>query len=176
MNSILKSAFLALALMGAATGAQAQDDKAGNITIDQPWSRATPGGAAVGAGYLVVKNTGEGADRLIGGTSPIAESVEVHSMTMEGDMMKMRKLEALEIPAGGSVALKPGGNHIMFLGLKQPIEQGKPFTATLSFEKAGDVEVEFAVEPIGAKAPSGGHDHGAMQDGASDEMDHHGHH
>ncbi|XSG81656.1 MAG: copper chaperone PCu(A)C [Methyloligella sp. ZOD6] len=175
MHNILKSACVALSVMAAATVVQAHDHETGSIVIDQPWSRATPGGAAVGAGYLTIENKGEEADRLTGGSSPIAESVEVHSMTMEGDMMKMRKLEGLDIPAGGSVTLKPGGNHIMFMGLKDPIEEGKPFTATLTFENAGDIEVAFEVAPIGAKAPSGGgHDH--HHDGHGEaEGDHHHH-
>jgi copper(I)-binding protein len=173
MRSILKSVLVALSLIATAGVAQAQDDKAGNLTIDHPWSRATPGGAKVGAGYLVIENKGDEADRLTGGSSPIAKSVEVHSMVMEGDMMKMRKLDSLEIPAGGSVALKPGGNHIMFLGLEEPIEEGKPFTATLTFEKAGEVEVEFKVEGIGAKAPSGGK--GDSDDAGMDGMEHHHH-
>ncbi|ODA65998.1 hypothetical protein A7A08_03142 [Methyloligella halotolerans] len=184
MHSILRSAFVALSLIAVVPAAQAHDYTAGDLKIDRPWSRATPGGAEVGAGYLKIENKGEEADRLTGGSTPIADALEIHSMTMEGDMMKMRKLDGLDIPAGGSVALKPGGNHIMFIGLKEPIEKGKPFTATLTFEKAGEVEVEFNVEGIGAKAPEGGHhDHGAMQDsedgamdGAMEEMDHHDHH
>ncbi|MFD0988179.1 copper chaperone PCu(A)C [Methyloligella solikamskensis] len=179
MRSILKGALVALTLVAASAVAQAHDHKAGEIKIVQPWSRATPGGAEVGAGYLTIENTGKEADRLTGGSTPIAEMLEVHSMTMEGNMMKMRKLDGLDIPAGGSVALKPGGNHIMLMGLKQPIEEGKPFTATLTFEKAGDVEVEFTVEPIGAKAPSSGQDHGdhgEMPDGPMEDMDPHAHH
>ena len=127
--------------------------KVGPLVIEAPWARATPGGAQVGGGYLKITNTGAETDRLIGGSLPIATSVEVHEMSMTDGVMRMRKLEkGLEIKPGQTVELKPGGYHIMFMGLREGLKQGQPIKGTLVFEKAGSVEVEYLVEPIGAQS------------------------
>jgi copper(I)-binding protein len=127
--------------------------KVGSLVIEAPWTRATPGGAQVGGAYLKITNAGAGADRLIGGSLPIATAVEVHEMSMTDGVMKMRKLEkGLEIKPGQTVELKPGGYHIMFLGLREGLKQGQPVKGTLVFEKAGTVEVEYRVAPIGAQS------------------------
>ena len=129
--------------------------KVGPLVIEAPWTRATPGGAQVGGAYLKVTNTGAEADRLIGGSLPTAASVEVHEMSMTNGVMKMRKLEkGLEIKPGQTVELKPGGFHIMFMGLREGLKQGQPVKGTLVFEKAGSVEVEYVVAPIGAQSGS----------------------
>lgn len=149
--------FLAAATVLAAlvAPAAAHEIKAGALEIVHPWTRATPPGAKVAGGFMVIRNTGTEPDRLVGGSVPFADETQVHEMTMEGDVMKMRQLEnGLEIPAGGEVTLKPGSFHIMFIGLKHGLEQGREEKGTLTFEKAGDVAVEFAVEPVGAKEPS----------------------
>jgi copper(I)-binding protein len=131
----------------------AYDYTVGSLHIDHPWSRATPKGANVAGGYLVIENTGAAPDRLIGGSSEIAGRFEIHEMTMEGGVMKMRPLAGgIEIAPGMSVKFAPGGNHLMFLDLKTPPVQGKPFKGTLVFEKAGKVDVEFAVEGMGEKS------------------------
>jgi copper(I)-binding protein len=131
--------------------ASARDYKAGTLTITDAWSRATPKGAAVGGGYLKITNNGTTADRLISGSSEIAGSFQVHEMTMEKGVAKMRLLkDGLEIKPGQTVELKPGGFHIMFADLKQPLNKGDHFKATLVFEKAGTVEVEYDVLAIGA--------------------------
>lgn len=136
-TSILSACLLALAT----TVAAAQEFKAGSIEIDNPWSRATPKGAKVAAGYLVIKNNGSDPDRLVGGTSPAAGKVEVHEMSMDNGVMKMRPVSGgLEIKPGETVEFKPGSFHLMILDLKQQIENGKPFKASLNFEKAGPVE------------------------------------
>ena len=123
---------------------------AGALHIEHPWSRVVPKGADVAVGYLEIENTGTAPDRLIGGSSDIADHVEIHEMTMEGGIMKMRPLAGgLEIAPGKNVKLEPGGNHLMFLGLKAPPIQGKAFKATLVFEKAGKVDVDFDVEGMG---------------------------
>jgi copper(I)-binding protein len=128
--------------------------KAGDLQITASWARATPKGAQVGGGYLKITNTGSAPDRLIGGTSPVSAKFEVHEMSMDGGVMKMRALDkGLEIKPGQTVELKPGGYHVMFVNLNQPLEPGKPFAAALQFEKAGKVDVEFKVEPIGAPGP-----------------------
>jgi len=127
--------------------------KVGAIVIEAPWTRATPGGAQVGGAYLKVTNTGAEADRLIGGSLPTAAAVEVHEMSMADGVMKMRKLEqGLEIKPGQTVELKPGGFHIMFMGLREGLKQGPPIKGILVFEKAGSIEVEYSVAPIGAQS------------------------
>jgi len=130
--------------------------KVGLLVIEAPWARATPGGAQVGGAYLKITNTGAEPDRLLGGTLPIAAAVEVHAMSVTDGVMKMRKLETgLEIKPGQTVELKPGGYHLMFTGLRQALQQGQPIKGTLQFEKAGSVEVEYRVEPIGAPSREG---------------------
>lgn len=144
-----------------ASPALAADYTAGSLKISAPWARATPKGAQVGGGYMSITNTGTAADRLIGGASGVASSFEVHEMSMDGGVMKMRMLkDGLEIKPGETVTLKPGGYHVMFIGLKDQLKQGGAFKSTLEFAKAGKVEVEFKVEGIAASgAPSG---HGGM--------------
>ncbi|MBB4041379.1 hypothetical protein GGR34_003049 [Microvirga flocculans] len=140
---------------GAATdhGAHAAQ-KAGSLTIEQPWSRATPGGAKVGGGYLRITNTGTAPDRLTGGSFPLAAKVEVHEMRMDGDVMRMKPVEGgLEIKPGATVELKPGGYHLMFMDLKEPLKEGQTVKGTLVFEKAGPVEVEYTVRGLGGAAP-----------------------
>ena len=131
--------------------------KIGSITIETPWARATPGGAQVAGGYMKITNNGKEADRLIGGSVPFAGRFEVHEMTMDGGVMKMRELpKGLEIKPGETVELKPGGYHLMFQELKNGLKQGETVKGTLVFEKAGKVDVEYRVGPIGGGAPSGG--------------------
>ncbi len=131
----------------------------GKLVIEAPWTRATPGGAQVAGGYVKITNKGTEADRLIGGSLPMASVVEVHEMSMSDGIMKMRRLEAgLEIKPGQTVELKPGGHHIMFMGLSEGLKEGRTVKGTLAFEKAGSIEVEFRVAPIGATtggAPGG---------------------
>ncbi len=141
--------------LGVSGPAWAQETSAGPITIIHPWARATPPGARVGGGYLIVTNKGDQPDRLVSLTSEVSERAEVHEMSMKDGVMSMRELEGgLPIPAHGSVELKPGSFHVMFFGLKQPLRQGSHFSTTLSFEKAGPVTVDFDIEPIGATKPS----------------------
>ena len=131
----------------------------GDITVGHPWARATAEGAAVGVGYVKITNTGKAADRLIGGSFDGAGALEIHEMKMDGDIMKMRQLnEGLEIAPGATVELKPSGNHLMFTGLKKQITEGPKLKGTLTFEKAGTIDVEFAIEPVGA-AESTDHKH-----------------
>jgi copper(I)-binding protein len=132
----------------------AADYKVGAIEIDHPWSRAVPKGASVAAGYLTIRNTGSEPDRLMSGSTPVAGKFEVHEMSMDKGVMRMRPVSGgVEIKPGETVELKPQSRHIMMTGLKQPIEKGKSFKGALVFEKAGAVEVDFSVEAIGAMAP-----------------------
>lgn len=144
----------------AARYAIAAEFKAGDIAVEAPWSRATPGGTKVGAGYLTIKNGGAAPDRLVSATADIAERTEIHEMSMSDGMMKMRQVsDGVAVPAGGSVALAPNGYHLMFLGLKKPLTEGSTFSGTLTFEKAGTVAVTFEVRGIGAGAPDAGAEH-----------------
>lgn len=150
-------------LSGAALG---HDVKFDTIKVSHPWTRATPRAAPVGAGYMTVVNTGEAPDRLVGATSASSEKVEIHEMSMDGGVMKMREIEGgLPLAAHGRIELKPGGHHLMFIGLKAPFEPGKTVATTLEFEKAGKLDVDFVVQ--GAAAPA--MDHSGMQ-----HMDHSG--
>ena len=135
----------------AASHAVAEDYKAGPLVIGQPWTRVTPKGAAVAGGYLKITNTGATADRLIGGSTAVSKRFEIHEMKMDGGVMKMRELkDGVEIPPGGTVELKPGSYHIMMMHLSRPLTKGEKVKGSLTFEKAGKVDVEFAVEGLGA--------------------------
>lgn len=139
-----------------AVPALAQQSGSGDITIEKAWSRATPKGAAVGAGYLVIHNNGGTPDRLVGGSADFAAGVSVHEMSKENGIMRMRELTSgLEIPAHGEATLSPGGYHIMFTGLKQPLTKGQSVKASLTFAHAGAIAVEFEVEGVGAAGPGG---------------------
>ncbi len=150
------AAALAAILALAAVAAHAQEFKAGDITIDKPWSRATPKGAAVAAGYLVIRNHGATPDRLTGGSADFAGAVSVHEMSMDNGVMRMRELPSgLEIPANGEATLAPSGYHIMFTGLKRQLKKGDSVKAELTFQHAGSVAVTFQVGGVGASGPDG---------------------
>jgi copper(I)-binding protein len=158
----MKSVLLATIMAFAATAAFAHDYKVGSLEIQHPWSRATPKGATVAGGYLKIVNKGSTPDRLVGGSTEGAPKFEIHEMSMQGGVMKMRQLpKGIEIKPGQTVELKPGGYHLMFIGITAPFEQGKRVKGTLEFEKAGKIEVEYAVEAIGGtpKGQSGGGHH-----------------
>jgi periplasmic copper chaperone A len=156
----LKAPAPALTIL-AQQAAAPQSVKAGALTIEAPWIRATPGGAKIAGGYMKITNAGKETDRLTGGTLPVAGRFEVHEMSMDGGVMKMRHLsKGLEIKPGETVELKPGGFHVMFMDLKQGLKEGETYKGTLVFEKAGKIEVEYKVGPIGGGAPAaGGHSH-----------------
>lgn len=129
----------------------------GPINISGPFSRATLPNAPVGGGFLSIENTGTEDDRLVSATSEIAGETQIHEMAMEGDVMRMRKLpDGLVIPAGETVTLAPGGFHLMFMGLEAPFVEGETVLVTLTFEKAGTVEVPLPVQSSAADAPATG--------------------
>jgi copper(I)-binding protein len=131
----------------------AHDYRIGSLRIDHPWATATPQGAKVGVGYMKITNNGLQADRLIAITSPVSGKVAVHASVKEGDIVKMRLLDkGLEIKPGEAVELNPEGTHVMFEGLAGPLVAGARAKATLTFEKGGSIDVEYAVEPLGTKA------------------------
>src|SRR5947208_16132965 len=146
---------LAILFGVAASAANAADYKAGTLDISDPWSRATPKGSSVAAGYMKIKNNGSTPDRLIGGSSDVASKFEVHEMKMEDGVAKMRPVKGgLEIKPGETVELKPGSFHVMFVDLKKPLSAGEQFKATLVFEKAGSVNVDYDVRAMGSQ-PAG---------------------
>jgi periplasmic copper chaperone A len=147
-------------LAGLVTSAYAQDYKAGSLVIDRPWTRATPKSATVAGGYLKITNTGSTSDRLTGGSAEVSRKFEVHEMSMDGGVMKMRELKnGLEIPPGATVELKPGSYHIMMTNLSRPLAKGDKVKGSLTFEKAGKVDVEFAVEALGGMPVAKEHGH-----------------
>lgn len=128
-----------------------------DITLEHPWSPATPNGAATAAAYMAIENHGRSDDRLLGGSSPMAAKVEVHEMSVAHGIMSMRALSGgLIIPAGKTVNLQPQANyHLMISGLKSSLKDGTELPLTLNFAKAGEVQVEVPVLPIGSRGPSG---------------------
>jgi len=154
---------LSLGLAIVALPAHAADYTVGSLKIHEPWARATPKGAPVGGGYMTITNAGTAPDRFIGGSSDISKGFEVHEMSMDNGVMKMRALpNGLEIKPGQTVTLTPAGYHIMFTGLKSQLNKGEHVEATLKFEKAGEVKVQFDVAGIGAMSPDGGKPAGDM--------------
>lgn len=145
------STFAAILLFATMQSPWAHEYKAGAITVGHPWSRATPAGAKVAAGYLTLKNEGPEADRLVAVASEISPNAEIHEMSVDANgVMTMRGLpEGIEIPAGATVELKPGSYHLMFMKITQPVKEGEKFKGSLTFEKAGKVDVEFAVQAMG---------------------------
>ena len=140
-----------------AAPARAEEVKAGDLVISQAWSRATPGGAKIGGGYLTIENKGSAPDRLTGGSADVAGRVELHEMGTTDGVMKMRPLDkGLTIEPGKTVKLAPGGYHLMLVDLKTPLKQGEQIPVTLEFEKAGKAKVTLDVQGIGAQAPGGG--------------------
>jgi len=171
------AAVFALALAQfAAAPTWAKDYEVGPIHISQPWARATPKGASAGAAYMTVTNTGGVPDRLSCVSSDASGKCQIHTMTMEGGVMKMRPVEGgLEIKPGETVTLKPGGLHVMLMDLKHPLQQSRDVKITLKFEHAGTVDVEYPIAAIGAAAPGAAAGGGTMmiQGGGPMQMDKH---
>lgn len=157
-NYLAAALFAVAATAALSLPAWAGDAKVGSLTLENPFSRATPPMARTGAGYLTIRNDGTEADRLVAVSCDCAEVSEIHEMKMDGNVMRMRQLpDGLEIPAGDVAELKPGGYHLMFIGLQAPFEEGQSVKATLTFEKAGSIDVTFDVNPLGAMKGHGGH-------------------
>ena len=146
-----------LVALVSASATRAQNDgsaahKLGSLTVEAPWARIGRG-ARAGAAYLRIVNAGAEADRLIGVSSPVAARVELHSHKMQDGAMRMRRIDAVAVPAGEAAELQPGGDHVMLIGLAGPPEQGGTFPLTLVFEKAGRIAVPVAVRPLTARGP-----------------------
>lgn len=139
-----------IALVAAACGAPSQQQQAaaqqpGRLTIEAAWAAPTPAGVDVSAGYLSIANHSAANDRLLSATSPRAERVEIHEMTMDGGVMRMRPLNGLAAPAGETVALGPGGTHLMFYGVTRPFTEGETIPVQLTFETAGVIDANLRV-------------------------------
>jgi periplasmic copper chaperone A len=159
----LCSILLAGALLDAPV--RAEEVRAGDLVITQAWSRATPGGAKVGGGYLTIENKGSVSDRLIGGSAEIAGKVQLHEMAMNSGVMTMRPLDkGLVIEPGKTVKLAPGGYHLMLLDLNGALKQGDKVPLTLEFEKAGKVSLSLEVQGVGSQGP-------AKPDGSAGQME-----
>lgn len=147
MNRFIRVSATLVAFAVSATLAFAHEYKLGNIEIKHPWSKATVVGAPVGGGYLSIANTGTEPDRLMMVTSDVSKMTQIHEMKVEDGVMKMGEIRGgLEIAPGAIVDLKPGGLHVMFIGIKAPFKQGESVKAVLTFDKAGTIEVEFKID------------------------------
>lgn len=153
IRNVVLATFIGLLALGSLSS-YGHEYRAGNLHIDHPHARPTPPGGRTGAAYFSIANKGSQADRLLSASSPRAAGVELHSMSMDGNVMRMRSVPAVALPAGATVKLEPGGLHVMVTGLKQPLKAGERFPMTLVFEKSGPVTVEIAVEDSGAAAPA----------------------
>jgi len=170
MRTLSKLALAAL-VIGFVTPALAQGTGNTSITIEQPWARATPGGAKTGAVYMTLDNKSATADRLTGASSDVADKLQIHEMKVENGVMKMREVAGgLPIPPSGSVVLKPDSYHVMLIGLKKPLTAGEKFSLTLTFEKAGNISVTVPVQSMGATQDKSGM--GSMQDKSGGAMGH----
>ena len=144
---------LAIALALQVGIAWAHTHEKGDIQVRHPWSRATPAGAKVAVGYMEIRNTGRGPDRLVSVSTPLAKRVEMHVTRQEGEVMKMREVKSFEIPARERYELRPGGAHLMLVDVARPLRKGERFPVTLRFERAGELQVEFEVQEQGARRP-----------------------
>lgn len=155
-------ALLLLTLVISPRSSVAHEFTAGALKVDHPWSRATPGGAKVAAGYLRITNTGTEPDRLLGGRFEIADGFEMHQTSLEEGIARMRELMGgIPVPAGETITFEPGRTHIMFTNLRRPLVAGERITGTLRFEKAGEVRVEFTVEKMGGQPDHQAHGSGS---------------
>jgi copper(I)-binding protein len=158
-----------VALLAVTCGVGAQSPAKPGVVVEEVWARATPGNAQSGVAYLNITNTGTTPDRLLSVSSTVAEKTELHENKTEDGVMKMRPEAPVALKPGETVTLKPGGDHLMLMGLKQPLKEGDSIPLTLLFEKAGAIQVTAKVAKVGAmRAGDGGMenmDHGAMPHG-----------
>lgn len=166
MNNLSRAGLFALAFLAPLSGlSHAGGYKVGQLEVSAPWARASAGRAKTGGAFIAsITNHGGSMDRLVGVQSSVAQRTEIHRSMMEDGIMKMRRVQGIDVPAGGSVALKPGGYHVMFMGLRQPFKKGESFPLTLVFEKAGKVDVSVKIQGVRSMGKSGMHGN-MMHDG-----------
>lgn len=158
LTHLLPALVIAAALAPAAvvsTASAADDYRVGDIRIERPWARATPGNSRVGAAYFTLEDLGTAPDKLLRVATPVAATGELHTHMMENNVMQMRPVGAIEVHPGTPTVFQPGGLHVMLMDLKQPLKEGERFPLTLEFERAGKIEVMVSVERAGARAPAG---------------------
>jgi copper(I)-binding protein len=147
-NTLLKALLISTVGFGLAGIAQAQSAKVGSVQIENAYTRSTVPGQMAAGGFMKIENKGA-VDQLISASSPVAGEVQLHEMAMEGNVMKMRQVKEVVVPAGGAVELKPGGMHLMFINIKAPLTAGETVPVKLKFAKAGEVEVKMPVNAMG---------------------------
>lgn len=150
-NTLLKVLLVSVFGLGLVGVTQAQNAKAGTVQIENAYTRSTVPGQMAAGGFMKIENKGSGADQLISASSPVAGEVQLHEMAMDGNVMKMRQVKDIAVPAGGAVELKPGGLHLMFINLKAPLAAGGTVPLKLKFAKAGEVEVQLPVNAMGGQ-------------------------
>jgi len=158
MKKVLSSTLLASVFMTSVAFAS-NEIKVGNLKIENPQARATVPAQKMSGGFLKIENKG-GADKLLAASSSVSKTMELHTMVMDGNVMKMREVKGIDVPANGMVELKPGGLHLMFMDLNEQLKPGSTFKVKLKFEKAGEVEVPFKVmdnKPAGHGHSGHGH-------------------
>ena len=148
-NTLLKGLLVAVVGFGFAGTAQAQNAKVGSLQIENAYTRATVPGQRAAGGFMKIENKGA-VDQLLSASSPVAGEVQLHEMSMDGQVMRMRQVKDIPVPAGGAVELKPGGLHLMFMNIKTPLAAGETVPVKLKFAKAGEVEVKMPVNAMGA--------------------------
>ncbi len=154
-NTLLNALLATVVGFGLIATAQAQNAKVGSVQIENAYTRATVPGQMAAGGFMKIENKG-GVDLLVSASSPVAGEVQLHEMAMDGNVMKMRQVKDIPVPAGGAVELKPGGMHLMFMNIKAPLTAGETVPVKLKFAKAGEVEVKMPVNAMGAGAGHGG--------------------
>jgi len=158
-NTLLTASMIAVFGLGVAGLANAQNAKVGSLQIENAYTRSTVPGQMAAGGFMKIENKGA-VDQLISASSPVAGEVQLHEMAMEGNVMKMRQVKDIPVPAGGAVELKPGGLHLMFMNIKAPLAAGETVPVKLKFAKAGEVEVKMPVNAMGAQGSGHGSGHG----------------
>ena len=148
-NTLFNIVFFMAVAFGIVATVQAQNAKVGSVQIENAYTRATVPGQQVAGGFMKIENKGA-ADQLISASSPVAGEVQLHEMAMEGNVMRMRQVKEVVVPAGGAVELKPGGLHLMFMNIKAPLAAGETVPVKLKFAKAGEVEVKMPVNAMGS--------------------------
>ncbi|SDY33914.1 hypothetical protein SAMN04515617_1134 [Collimonas sp. OK242] len=156
----LRSISLFLCTLAISVTAHAHEYDLGSLHIGHPYARATVPGQPGGGAFLSIENKGKEADKLIGVSSSVAKSTEIHTMAMDGNLMKMREVGAIDLPPASTVDMKPGhGYHVMLIGLNQPLKAGDKFPLTLTFQKAGKIEVSVVVTDLSGKSAEAAHQH-----------------
>ena len=158
MNKLITAAFFTLAVATQALAGDLGMAKIGDIMVHDGWARASLGKAPNSAAYMMLMTHGDESDKLVGAATPVAETAELHNHVMDGDIARMRPVDAIEIRPGESVTLEPGGFHIMLMGLKKKLDEGQTVPLTLTFEKAGEVKVDLPIQSLKAAME---HDHGS---------------